>query len=247
MNKYLGPIRSLGGAALAAFIVGLTFPLIRDNILDPGIRGGVLLQAIPFVAFFITVLLLYILLIVIVARYYNGRVPNRAHAPIVNVFMLGILVGVFLLFQSIHMVGYRYGFLLLLGATLGFILWSHVVPKSARFDAALPKLTTVQHVIGLVAAGIVLIVLVAAGMNANAPKEPYGVRPRQWDRYDEAQKAEVIERVTADFNNVEVPFLFLFNLFPAALIYFAVREASGAFVGGQREPEAELRPARETS
>lgn len=245
--KYTGPIRALGGAALIALIIGFVFPLIRDGILDESIRGEVLFQAIPFVAFFICVLLLYILLIVLVARYYNGRIPNRAHAPIVNVLMLGILVGVFLLFQSIHMVGYRYGFLLLLGATLGFTLWSHVVPKSARLDDMLPKLTTVQHAIGLVAAAIVLILLVVAGANANAPKEPYGVRQRQWDRYDEVEKAEVIERVTSDFNNVEMPFLVLFNLFPAALIYFAVREAAGAFVGGQAAPEAELRPARETS
>ncbi|MBK8020121.1 MAG: hypothetical protein IPK19_01540 [Chloroflexi bacterium] len=242
--RYWGPIRALGGSALIALIVGLIFPSIRDSVFDESARGAVLLQAVPFVAFFIAVLLIYALLIVIIARTYNGRIPNRAHTPILSVLTAGILFGVVFLFQPAHIVFYRYGFPLLLISTLAFILWSHVVPKSARAALALPRYTTTQQVIGAVAGLAVLVLLVTGAVSANVPIEPYGIRQRVWDRYDDARKAEIADQAVSDFNNVEVPFLIVLNLFPAALIFFAVREASGAFVGGS-QPAAVASPARE--
>lgn len=230
MSKYLVPIRNLGGAALITLIIGLIFPSIISGIADERLRNGVLVQSIPFVMFFITVLLLFILTIMLVALRFNGKIPSRAYKPIEYTIIAGILGGVVALFQSFHFVGYKYGFVMLLGATLCFILWSHVVPKSAKADVELPKISALQHVIGLIAALVVVVLLVNSAVTLNAPKEPYGVRQRVWNSYDDARKAEIRDAALADFNSVEAPFLVLFNMLPGLLIYFAVRELTGAFL-----------------
>ena len=114
MQKYLSPIKRLGGFALLFLIIGLVFPSLSAGIGDERVRDGVLIRAVPFVAFFIMVLLLYILVIVLVARRFNGKLPNRAHRPIELMAIAGILCGVVFLFQPFFFVSYRYGFLLVL-------------------------------------------------------------------------------------------------------------------------------------
>jgi hypothetical protein len=41
----------------------------------------------------------------------------------------GIVLGVIGMFQPWLFAAYRFGFILLLVSTLGFILWSHIVPR----------------------------------------------------------------------------------------------------------------------
>jgi heme A synthase len=221
-----GPIRALGGAALIALAIALLFPILRDAVIDADAQRSVLVQAVPFVAVFVAVLLLYALVIVLVVRHYNGRIPNRAHSPILGVCMAGIVGGVIMLFQPFHIVGYRFGFVLLLISTLAFILWSHVLPKSARLDASLPPIPRMAQIAGAVAGLLVLGVLAGALISANVPQEPYGERQRAWDRYDEARKADIAARANSEFVSIEIPFLLLLSAFPGALVYFAVREVT---------------------
>jgi hypothetical protein len=146
--------------------------------------------------------------------------------------------GVVALFQPFLFVAYRYGFIMLLGSLLTFIVWSHVVPASFKADLDLPPFTITQHVIGAVAGVIVLIFLVSSAAAVNAPQPPYGLRERVWNSYDDERKAEVAAAATADFYNVEMPFLILFNILPALLVYFAVRELANALLSGdqRRQP-----------
>lgn len=230
MHKYLSPIKRLGGFALLFLIIGLVFPSLSAGIGDERVRDGVLIRAVPFVAFFIMVLLLYILVIVLVARRFNGKLPNRAHRPIELMAIAGILCGVVFLFQPFFFVSYRYGFLLVLASVLLFILWSHVVPKNAKADASLPPFTSMQQIIAAVVALIVLFVLASSAIAANQPVEPYGVRQRLWNTYDDARKAEIADATLSQFNNVDRWFLIILNLFPAGLMFFAVRELVGIFL-----------------
>jgi hypothetical protein len=223
-SKYFGPIKWLGGIAIILFAFALIFPTISNAIFSEDTRKGVLINAIPFFAAFIGIILLFALLIVLTAMRYNGKVPARCHAGIERMLVIGILFGVFFLFQPFTIVPYRYGFLLLLGATLSFILWSHVVPAGARISEGLPPLGTRQQVIGGIAALIVVVVMSAGIISINAPKEPYGVRDRVWNSYSADRKAQVAAAATADFSSVETPFIILFSLFPAAVVYFAARE-----------------------
>jgi hypothetical protein len=128
MRKYIGPIKWLGGIALALFAFALIFEPLSQGLSEET-RKSVLLHAVPFFATFVGVLLLFILLIAIIAMRYNGKVPKRAYNGVEFTIILGILFGVICLFQPWSDVPYRYGFLLLLGSTLSFILWSHFLPR----------------------------------------------------------------------------------------------------------------------
>jgi hypothetical protein len=95
-------------------------------------------------------------------------------------------------------------------------------------------------VIGIVVAVVVWAALTYSAASVNSPREPYGLRQRIWDSYDDERKATVAAEATSTFNNVELPFLVVMNLIPAAAAYFLVREASGALVNGeQRRQEVE--------
>jgi len=223
-SKYLGPIKRLGGIALILFAFAIIFPIIGNAIFSEETRKGVFINAIPFFSAFIGILLLFVLVIVLVAKRYNGKVPLRCHSAIERTLVIGILAGVVFLFQPFSIVPYRYGFLLLLVSTLSFILWSHVVPAGARLTFGLPQLGGRQHLIGGIAALIVIVVMSAGIISMNSPKEPYGVRDRVWKSYSDDRKAEVAAAATSDFSSVETPFIILFSLFPAAVVYFATRE-----------------------
>jgi hypothetical protein len=223
-NKYINPIKWLGGAALIVVLFGQIFVPFSSVFLSEDTRNGVLVQSIPFVTIFIGILLLFILTIALVALRFNSKIPGRSYHGVEYTVVAGIVIGVICLFQSWSIVPYRYGFILLLGSTLGFILWSHVVPSSAKIDEDLPPLTSKQHLIAGIAGLVVVAFLTWSAATANAPVEPYGIRERVWNSYTDERKAEIASAATSQFTTVEVPFLLVFNLFPASIVYFIVRE-----------------------
>lgn len=231
-SKYIKPIKVLGTSAIIAFIIALLFPVISNALLSEEARKAVLVNAIPFFAAFVGILLLFILLIFMVALRYNGKVPGRCYSGIEYTIIAGILGGIICLFQSFSFVPYRYGFVLVLVSLLSFILWSHVVPAASRQTANLPPLGSRQHLIGGIAGLIVAVLIAGSYLSTAAPVEPYGVRERVWNSYSEERKASIAAEATSSFSSVEVPFLIIFRLFPAAIIYFVVRE-----VVAEREPE----------
>jgi hypothetical protein len=94
-------------------------------------------QAITFLAGFLAILFAYIFLIRWVAARLNDRIDAHRFARIERFLIGGIVLGVVAMFQPWFFVGYRYGFLLLLFSTLGFILWSHVTPAAPQYDESL--------------------------------------------------------------------------------------------------------------
>lgn len=230
MSKYIGPIKWLGGIAAGLFVFAFLFGNIAPGLVSEEIRNGVLFNAIPFFTAFVGILLLFILLIVIVAIRFNGRIPGRTYSAMEKLIIAGIIFGTLCLFNPWSFVPYRYGFLLLLASTLAFILWSHVLPPRADFDARIAPLSRAQHIAGGAVAVLIILGLTFAAASVNSPKEPYGIRERVWNSYDEARRAQIAADAVNQFNQVELPFLFIFNAFPAAAAYLVVREV----VGGQR-------------
>ncbi|UCH27024.1 MAG: hypothetical protein JSV66_05110 [Trueperaceae bacterium] len=224
-SKYWGSIRGLGGAALIVTLVGLFFRPFSRAVFSEEVRGDVIVQAIPFVAFFVAIILLFILSIALLSIRLHVTVPNRTHRAVELITILGIVAGIVFLFQSWSMTPYRYGFTLLLLSTLSFILWSHIVPRSAKDDASLPaftrRATTVAVVSGLMVAGILF-----TGLSQGArPEEPYGMRQRRWDFLDEQQQADIAITARNDYRRVTLPFLTLYSLFPALVVFFVLRES----------------------
>lgn len=240
MSRYFTPIKWLGGIAILLFLFAYGFANVAPSLVSEQVRNGVLFHAIPFFAAFVGILLLFILLIVLVALRFNGKIPGRTYKGMEYVIIGGIIFGVICLFNPWSLVPYRYGFLLLLGSTLAFILWSHVVPPRTDYDATIPRLTTAQHVIGLAGGLLVLVTLTLAAISANAPQPPYGLRERVWNSYNEERQAEVAAEAEQQFTSVEMPFLVVFNLFPAAAVYMVVRELAG---GRKTAPETVYEPA----
>jgi hypothetical protein len=224
MSRYLNPIKRLGAVIVVMIAFGLLCPVITQGVVDEATRSGVVFQAIPFVAFFIAVLLAFILLIVLAALRFNGKLPPRAYRPIETVIILGILGGVISLFQPFHFSAYKYGFVMLLGATLSFILWSHIVPASSKAEVAITPLKPLHHLLGAVAGVLVIVALVSSAAAVNVPREPYGIRERVWRSYSAERQQEIATTAVADFYNVELPYLVLANLLPGLLVYFVVRE-----------------------
>jgi hypothetical protein len=236
--KYIGPIKVLGGSAIIAILIAIIFPSLSAALLSEETRSAVLIQAIPFVGVFIAILLLFILLIFMVALRFNGKIPARTYQPLERTIIVGIVAGVVFLFQPFHFVGYKYGFLLVLVSLLSFIVFSHVVPKGSRLETT--SFATIQHIVGIIAGILVLAALTYSAAAVNTPREPYGLRQRIWDSYDDERKATVAADATSTFNNVELPFLIVMNLIPAAAAYFLVREASGALVNGKQPLSQEV-------
>lgn len=234
MSRYIAPMKWLGGIAILLFAFAYAFGNVAPTLVSENVRNGVLFHAIPFFAAFVGILLLFILLIVLVALRFNGKIPGRMYKGMEYVIIGGILFGVVCLFNPWNLVPYRYGFLLLLGSTLAFILWSHLAPPRTDYDAGIPRLTTMQQVIGFAAGLLVLAALTLGAISVNGPKPPYSLRERVWNSYPPERQAEVAAAAEQQFTSVEMPFLVVFNFFPAAAVYMVVRELA---VGRRKAPE----------
>jgi hypothetical protein len=233
MTRYLAPVKWLGGIALLLFVLAALFGSAASGLVSEATSSSVLFRAVPFFLAFVGVLLIFILLIVLVALRFNGKVPRRTYDGIERLAIIGILFGTVCLFNPWSVVPYRYGFGLLLVSLLSFILWTHVTPPRASIE--IPPLKRMQHAVGLAVAAVVLVGLTLAAISSSTPQPPYGLRERVWNSYNDDRKQQVADAALNEFISVEVPFLFVFNLFPAALAYFVVRELAGGATVSRRE------------
>lgn len=124
--------------ALIGWIVGLLIvglaagPLINSLATPQQLVDNVLLNALPFILIFVSILLAFIALIRAVMSVLNHNIPEAVYRPIEQLLIAGIVLGVVGMFQPWLFILYKIGFLVLLISTLGFILWSHVTPKGVR-------------------------------------------------------------------------------------------------------------------
>ena len=89
------------------------------------------LQFFAFIVGFLVVLGLFIRLIQIAEKRLNGNIARRPQGLVEGLIIVGIALGVALMFQPFVSALFEPGFLLLLACTLAFTLWSHIIPKAA--------------------------------------------------------------------------------------------------------------------
>ncbi len=223
-KNYLGVIKGLGGWAIGAFLFGLLFKPVLQNLLPVNLRDDVIILALPFVAYFAAILLLFILGINLISQQLHKSIPNRTHRAVEYTIIAGILFGIFALFQPWTIGPFRYGFGLLLFSTLAFILWSHVMPRSEKDDSLQPPYAKRAITTGLIV-GIVIAAFVAGTFALSArPSEPYGIRQRQWDFMQEEQKTEVIAKANRDYFAGYLPFFLVYGVLPGLVGFFLIRE-----------------------
>jgi hypothetical protein len=114
----------------ALFIAGaVAGPIIRSIVPEEQLARNILLVGLPFILIFIGIVLTFIGLIAIAARMMSNNIPQGIYRKVEIVLIAGIVLGVVAMYQPWFFDAYRYGFMVLLISTLGFILWSHVAPK----------------------------------------------------------------------------------------------------------------------
>jgi len=117
-------------AIVVCFIIGLVaIPVVNNAFTEEELAKNVLMAAIPFLFLFVSVLLTYITIIVVVATMFNNNISASRFNRIENIIIALILIGIFGMFQSWFFKAYTYGFILLLFSLLTYICWSHVVPR----------------------------------------------------------------------------------------------------------------------
>lgn len=226
-SKYWGYLRGLGGSSIVTFIVGFIFRSLIPSFPE-SIRSAVIIQALPFIAFFASILLLFIMSVALLGVRFHLLVPHRTHQAVEFTIIASILIGIVALFQPFQLAPYTYGLSLLLFSVLAFIVWSHVAPKSSREDSHLPKFTSKATTTGLIAGLIVTAVVFGSFAISSAPKEPYGIRQRMWNTMDEAKKTETARAALSTYRTSTLPFFVVYGLMPGLVVFFLTRELATA-------------------
>ncbi len=127
-------------AAIVLLILGVVAgPVIRSSFSKETLAQNVLLNAIPFIMIFVSIVLIYITIIWLMASFLNNKISRRVYRPVEMVTIAGIVLGVLGMFQPWAFAAYRIGFYVLLISTLSYIAWSHVTPRGARRDEQIPS------------------------------------------------------------------------------------------------------------
>ncbi len=110
----------------------LANPIISSIFTERQLGANVILSAIPFVCIFAAIVLAFITLVAFVASLLNHNIPPQIYRPIELTIIGGIVLGILGMFQPWSFLAFRVGFFVLLFSTLGFILWSHVIPRGVQ-------------------------------------------------------------------------------------------------------------------
>jgi len=97
---------------------------------------NVILTAITFISIFVAILLVYIFLINLVGQLLTNRIPEKIYRIINMALIVGIVGSIIMMFQPFSIYLYRRGFPVLLFSILGFILWSHIIPRQLPEEEA---------------------------------------------------------------------------------------------------------------
>ncbi len=209
---------------------------LYTNTLSQEQQDEVLIKAVPFVAIFVSIVLAFIGLIVVVAVAFEGKVPLRSYRPIEFILIAGILLGVAGLFQGWKLFVYEFGFLVLLFSLLAFMIWSHLTPMPVRQGRAMPPLSRTAHLVGIAAAMLVWAAVTVYTINDNKPQEPYGFGNTLWNFKSDEEKAQIRNDADSEYHNAKIPVFALMSLLPAGLVYFGVREIAAARQPGSTVP-----------
>lgn len=146
------PPRGLLIATVILVLFGLVAgPVTLAIIPEEELPKAILILALPFLSFFIAILLVFIWFIFFVASRLNGSISRRAYLPVEAIIIVGIVLGVVGMFAPdmtfepldssgnpmvsipiVTTITHHLSFLVLLVSTLAFIVWSHVTPKRER-------------------------------------------------------------------------------------------------------------------
>ena len=117
------------GIAILLWVVGIaTIPVVA-SLDEPTRAENTILSGIPFILIFIGVIVAFIDFTIFMATRWNNKLPDTVYRPIERIFIAGIIFGIIGMFQPFTVTLYTFGFILLLISTIGYIFWSHIIPR----------------------------------------------------------------------------------------------------------------------
>ena len=129
-------------AGVILLILGLiAMPLINNNVSEEQLAKNVIISAIPFILIFASIIIAFMTLVWFVSSRLSDNITEKIYRPIEYALIGGIVLGILFMFQPWVFQLFRIGFFLLLGSTIGFILWSHVRPKAAEGETEIASVS----------------------------------------------------------------------------------------------------------
>jgi hypothetical protein len=120
-------------AAVVLWIAGIIGqPLVLQYTTIQQRTDNAILGGLPTILIIIGIIVAFIDLIILLATLLNNRVPEKIYNPILTALICGIVAGVVGMFQPFLFELYQIGFGVLFVSLIGFMVWSHIVPKGAR-------------------------------------------------------------------------------------------------------------------
>jgi hypothetical protein len=128
-----GVPRGMPIAAGILLILGLiAWQVVPNIVTEEQMARNVILAAIPFILVFASIIVAFMSLVWFASFKLSDNISEKVYRPVEYMLIGGILLGVFLMFQPWVFELFRVGFFLLLASIIGYILWSHIKPKSSE-------------------------------------------------------------------------------------------------------------------
>jgi hypothetical protein len=90
--------------------------------------NNVILTAVPFICYFVAILLVYIFLINLFSQILNHRISPQLHRSLNILIIVGIIGGILMMLQPFTIILFKSSFMVVLVSLLLFIFWSHIIP-----------------------------------------------------------------------------------------------------------------------
>lgn len=134
VNKKIHPPIVLPIISLLLSIMGYFYEKVYLVTIPEQTRiDNVIIIAVPFICYFVAILLVYIFLINLFSQILNHKISPKIYKPLNFIIIGGIIGGILLMLQPFTIVLFRISFMVVLVSLLLFIFWSHIIP------AALPE------------------------------------------------------------------------------------------------------------
>jgi hypothetical protein len=129
VNKRIRPPFVLPIASILLAIFGYVYSnSILVKIPEKEQINNVILVAVPFICYFVAVLLVYIFIINVMGQLLNRRVPERIYKIINFIIIAGIILGIIMMMQPFTIILFKMSFMVVLISLLLFMIWSHISP-----------------------------------------------------------------------------------------------------------------------
>ena len=134
--------KALPISGVVLLILGIVaIPLVQNIFSEEQLSRNAILSGIPFILIFAAIIIFFMAFIWFASNRLNFRISARTYSLVEKIIIGGIILGIILMFQPWVFVLFRYGFYLLLIATLAFLVWSHIAAEDS-LDELAPDTTT---------------------------------------------------------------------------------------------------------